>query len=261
MATKLITLIWFLGWYCLINILIYIISPLLMFYPPKSNYQNPELSAFNIHYQDKKYAAVHLTTGQKNPVLLYSHGNAVDLKLIYPLLKMFQAKGYDVLAYEYPGYGNTTGFPTEQGTYNAIEAAYQHLITDLGYSASQIIPYGHSIGSGPTLYLASKYEVGGVILESPFLSAFRVLTYVPLLFLDRYPNTKRIKKVKSPVLVIHGTNDEIINFWHGKQLIKHIKSRYIFEPIQGAQHNNILLVAGHKYWEILSKFTQSLQHD
>lgn len=82
------------------------------------------------------------------------------------------------LAYDYPGYGLTRGKPSEKGVYRNAEAAYQYLTEKKGHSSSQIFLVGQSVGSGPSTYLAEKGKGSGLILISPFKSAFRVGTGV-----------------------------------------------------------------------------------
>ena len=83
--------------------------------------------------------------------------------------------------YDYSGYGVSEGKPSEKNLYADIEAAWHAMRTRLGISPENIILYGQSIGTVPTVDLASKYEVGAVILHSPLMSGMRVA----------FPQTKR----------------------------------------------------------------------
>lgn len=86
-----------------------------------------------------------------------------------------------------------------------------------GLSAENIILYGQSIGTVPTVDLATRYEVGAVILHSPLMSGMRVAfpNTKRTWFFDVFPSIDKVSKVQSPVLVIHGTDDEVIDFSHG----------------------------------------------
>src|SRR5215467_15450253 len=86
-------------------------------------------------------------------------------------------------------------------------AAYEYLTRELKISSDRIIIYGRSVGSGPAVHLAARMPAAGLILQSPFVSAFRVLTRIPLLPFDKFPNYKEIARVRWPVLIIHGTHD------------------------------------------------------
>ena len=93
-----------------------------------------------------------------------------------------------------------------------------YLTQQLRVPAKQIILYGRSVGGGPAIDLASRQKVGGLVVESSFVSAFWVLTRIPILPFDKFVNIDKIRKVRSPVLVIHGKADEVVHFWHGEQL-------------------------------------------
>ncbi|KAE8670859.1 Cellulose synthase-like protein D2 [Hibiscus syriacus] len=120
----------------------------------------------------------------KNPyarlTLLYSHGNAVDLGQLYDLFVQLKVNlRVNLMGYDYSGYGASAGKPSESNTYADIEAVYQCLQTEYGISQEDLILYGQSVGSGPTLHLAAKLpRLRGVVLHSGILSGLRVLCHV-----------------------------------------------------------------------------------
>ncbi|KAH9504600.1 Alpha/beta hydrolase domain-containing protein 17B [Bulinus truncatus] len=139
--------------------------------------------------------------------ILFSHGNAVDLG---QMSSFYIGLGSRVMG---PG-----GKPSEKNIYADIDAAWQALRTRYGISPQNIILYGQSIGTVPTIDLASRYEVGAVILHSPLMSGMR--SCLPRnqknLNFDAFPSIDKVPKITSPVLVIHGTEeDEVIDFTHG----------------------------------------------
>ncbi|MEA5518366.1 alpha/beta hydrolase [Limnoraphis robusta] len=172
--------------------------------------------------------------------------------------KQLQKMGFSVLAYDYPGYGMSTGKPTVKGTYHAINAAYDYLTQTLNRPPHNIIVYGRSVGGGPSVDLASRQPVGGLILESSFVSIFRVVTRIPLFSFDKFPNLAKIQQVRSPVLILHGNHDQVIPFWHGQQLYAKANQPKIAFWVEGADHNDLLEVAGQRYQETLQKFTETL---
>ncbi|CAH0405228.1 unnamed protein product [Chilo suppressalis] len=121
------------------------------------------------------------------------------------------------MPYDYSGYGVSGGKPSEKNLYADIDAAWQALRTRYGISPENIILYGQSIGTVPTVDLAARYEVGAVVLHSPLMSGMRVAfpNTKRTWFFDAFPSIDKIPKVTSPVLVIHGTEDEVIDFSHG----------------------------------------------
>jgi pimeloyl-ACP methyl ester carboxylesterase len=112
--------------------------------------------------------------------ILFSHGNAEDLGMIYDWFNdLARVLRVNIMAYDYTGYGKSNGVPQEDSCYADIEAAYQYLLEVRRVQPEQVVLYGRSLGSGPSCYLAAKsakegQSVGGVILQSPLLSAYRV---------------------------------------------------------------------------------------
>ncbi|KAL4334584.1 hypothetical protein GQ457_07G011950 [Hibiscus cannabinus] len=174
--------------------------------------------------------------------VLYSHGNAADLGQLHDLFVQLKANlRVNLMGYDYSGYGASTGKPSESNTYADIEAVYQCLQTEYGISQEDLILYGQSVGSGPTLHLAAKLpRLRGVVLHSGILSGLRVLCHVKFTFCyDIFENINKVKKVKCPVLVIHGTDDDVVNWLHGNGLWK--KAREPYEPlwVKGGGHCNL----------------------
>lgn len=112
--------------------------------------------------------------------LLYSHGNATDLGASFPMqVVLAHSLDVNVVVYDYSGYGESGGVPSEYGTYRDIDAVYDYVLgTVADGNSKNIILYGQSVGSGPCCYLAAKKGIGlgGMILHSPFTSGMRVLT-------------------------------------------------------------------------------------
>ncbi|MED6181224.1 hypothetical protein PIB30_017420 [Stylosanthes scabra] len=176
--------------------------------------------------------AVYVKYHKPTCTMLYSHGNAADLGQMFELfVELSNRLRLNVMGYDYSGYGQSTGKPTEYNTYADIDAAYKCLKEQYGVKDEQLILYGQSVGSGPTLDLASRLpELRGVVLHSPILSGLRVLYPVKRTYwFDIYKNIDKIGMVKCPVLVIHGTADEVVDVSHGKQLWELCKEKY--EPL------------------------------
>ncbi|XP_043909908.1 alpha/beta hydrolase domain-containing protein 17A [Protopterus annectens] len=187
--------------------------------------------------------------------LLFSHGNAVDLGQMSSFyIGLGTRINCNIFAYDYSGYGVSTGKPSEKNLYADIDAAWQALRTRYGISPENIILYGQSIGTVPTVDLASRYECAAVVLHSPLTSGMRVAfpdtkkTYC----FDAFPNIEKVSKITSPCLIIHGTEDEVIDFSHGVALYERCPKAV--EPlwVEGAGHNDIELYS--QYLERLRKF-------
>jgi abhydrolase domain-containing protein 17 len=149
------------------------------------------------------------------------------------------------------------GPPSEEKCYADIEAAYNYLRNTLHVPAQNIVLYGRSLGSGPSSQLAAKTAlltkqdaeyasndgpVGGLILHAPFLSVFRVVIDCGCTLPgDKFPNLDVVPMVKSPVMLIHGTVDQIVPFHHSERLYNALPVQYRARPlyIEGMSHNNV----------------------
>lgn len=208
-----------------------------------------------------KIVAFYLKNPYARLTVLYSHGNAADLGQLYDLFIQLKANlRVNLMGYDYSGYGASTGKPSEVDTYADIEAVYECLETEYGVSQEDLILYGQSVGSGPTLHLAAKLpRLRGVVLHSAILSGLRVLCHVKFtLCFDIYRNVNKIRKVKCPVLVIHGTEDDVVNWLHGSGLWKMARDPY--EPlwIKGGGHCNLELYPD--YIRHLCRFIQEMEN-
>nr|WP_272125784.1 alpha/beta hydrolase [Spirulina sp. CS-785/01] len=203
---------------------------------------------------EEKIAAVHLPNPDAHYTLLYVHGNAEDLGQIQPVLNLLYDAGFSVFAYDYRGYGLSEGQPSEANAYEDINTAYGYLTETLEIPPDQIIVFGRSVGGGSAIDLASRETVGGVIVESAFTSAFRVVVPFPILPFDKFPNRAKLPEIQVPVLFIHGKADQTVPFHHSQTLYTVANDPKLALWVEGAQHNDLVWVAGKQYTEILKTF-------
>jgi pimeloyl-ACP methyl ester carboxylesterase len=223
-------------------------------------FESCDLDRFEMFYaqygRNKRIACMYVKAC-KNPkyTILFSHGNAADLGLMSSFyLGLGNKINCNVFGYDYSGYGLSSGKPSEKNLYTNIEVAWKELQRRYGVQAKQVILYGQSIGTVPTADLATKYDFVGIILHSPLTSGLRLAfpnikrTYC----IDAFPNIDKVPKVNSPVLVIHGTEDEVIDISHGQAI--HIACRNPVSPlwVEGAGHNDIELFK--EYLERVKRF-------
>lgn len=219
----------------------------LIFFPPPPGYRAGAESLVRMETPGgETVAAFHLPARPGRPTLLYSHGNAEDIGHSLPLLRAFQEAGLGVFAYDYPGYGQSTGRPTERSCEQAIETAWQHLTGPLGVPPSDVVIVGRSVGGGPSVWLDQRVEARALVLVSPFRSAFAVRPPAHrILPGDRFPNEHRIRRSDTPLLVIHGEADGVIPANHGRALVEaSAAGDKRFLGIPGAGHNDLFRVAG-----------------
>ncbi len=194
--------------------------------------------------------------------VLYCHANAVDLGQIRDILQEYQARGVSAFSFEYRGYGVATGRPTTHNACRDAETVYRYLTAQHGIRPDRIILHGRSVGGGPALYVARKHPVAGVIAQSTFVSAFRVMTHVPLAPFDRFRNLARIAHVDAPVLVMHGRADTTIPPWHGETLYKRAREPKMSRWFQGIGHDDLPWAVEDEYWATIDEFLAMVsQHD
>jgi abhydrolase domain-containing protein 17 len=214
-----LSLLWI---YFLLAIIAYIFGSKLVFPAPASGYEKDDIryqvidngSATKIGYTWLK------PKDDKAPVFFFSHGNAEDISAYDWVFDEWQQASCGVFAYDYPGYGISAGSPTETSVNESTERAWKFLRETMGIPAQRVIIVGRSVGCGPSLALAQNNEHAGLILISPFRSAFQSVTRVPIFFGDMFPNEKVITSIATPLLIIHGENDRVIPSSQGRALFE-----------------------------------------
>jgi fermentation-respiration switch protein FrsA (DUF1100 family) len=245
--------------YVSVLVFAYFFSDRLIFQAPEPGYgDGPEI--IKIETADGgRISAIYLEEPNSEYTILYSHGNGEDIEGVREVLELLQYKGFSVLAYDYRGYGTSAGSSSEKKSYKDVEAAYEHLVGELNTPAERVIALGRSVGGGVATHLACRKKVAGLILESSFVSAFRVATRVPLLPFDKFRNISKIKKVRCPVLVIHGKKDKVVPFWHGEKLYKRANEPKLKFWVEEAGHNDLVSRAGSRYLDVIKEFTDAVK--
>lgn len=177
-------------------------------------------------------------------IILYFHGNAMHLGARAQRFATFAKEGYGVFALSYRGYGKSEGFPSENGLYNDARAAiawiHQHI------KNPKIILYGESLGTGVATEMSKEYNTYGLVLQSAYTSiptmASEIYWFLPgakHLVFDKFDSLSKIADINSPVLIIHGTQDDQIPIAHGKALATKAHEPKRFLEVKGAGHVNI----------------------
>jgi len=192
-------------------------------------------------------------------VILFCHGNAGNISHRLESIQIFHRLRLDVFIFDYRGYGESEGKPTEYGTYEDAKAAWKYLIEVRQVIPNQLIVFGRSLGGAVASWLAQSQKPGGLILESTFTSlgdvAATLYPYLPVRLLLRfeYNTAEYLGRVDCPVLVIHSCDDEIMPFGHGHQLFEMAREPKKFIEISGT-HNEGFITSGRKYEEGLNSF-------
>lgn len=192
-------------------------------------------------------------------VALFSHGNAGNVADRLESIGLLRSLGFSVVAYDYGGYGKSTGRIGEERCYADIQAVWDWLTQERNVPPEKILLFGRSLGGGATADLASKVEPAAVVLESSFLStrdvardAFPWLPVWPFLW-HEFPNKDKVGKIKSPLLVVHSPDDSIIPFRHGRELFERANEPKQFLEIHG-DHNEGFVISERIYREGWERF-------
>lgn len=161
---------------------------------------------------DSVVGAFYFPCAGSSKAMIYSHGNSVDIGQLWGLFKsLSEALKVNVLCYDYVGYGVNTDAASEQGCIKSINAALKFL-KNKDFSEKNILLYGRSIGTGPTVHLGAELCVRGipplaVVLESPYTSVFKVASkYIATgsSFVDMFKNENKIHLITAPIIIFHG---------------------------------------------------------
>ena len=199
-------------------------------------------------------------------VVLFCHGNAGNIGHRLESIRLFHQLGLDILIFDYRGYGQSEGKPTEEGTYKDAEAVWQYLVEERHTNPEKIVIFGRSLGGAIASWLASRHTPGLLILESTFTSlpdiAANLYPYLPvrLLLRFKYNTTEYLGEVDCPTLIIHSRDDEMMPFAHGQQLFEIAPKPKEFLEITGT-HNEGFITSGVRYEEGLRTFIHKYLDD
>jgi fermentation-respiration switch protein FrsA (DUF1100 family) len=181
--------------------------------------------------------------------LLFFHGNAGNISHRLASIELFHRLGLNVFIFDYRGYGQSQGSPTETGTYRDAAAAWRYLVEDKQIPPGRIIFFGRSLGGSVAAWLAERQPPQALILESTFTSipdmAARQFPFLPvrLLARARYDTLARIPNITAPVLIIHSPADEIIPYSHSRRLFEAARQPKAFLELTGSHNEGFLLTA------------------
>jgi len=195
--------------------------------------------------------------------VLFCHGNGGNMTHRLDSINIFHNLGLSCFIFDYRGYGNSAGKPSEEGTYLDVRAAYEWLIGKKKIQAESIVFFGRSLGGSVAAQLATEVEARGLVLESSFTSYVdigkRFYPYMPVRWFARfgYRTIDYIRDVHCPVLLVHSRNDEIVPFELGLALYEAANEPKELVEILGS-HNDGFLVSAEVYKEAWTKWLEFL---
>jgi len=196
------------------------------------------------------------------PVWLWFHGNAGNISHRLENIKLLVDEvGVQVFIFDYREYGKSAGRINREGTFKDAAAAYRYLTETRGVPGPDLILFGRSLGTALATDAALKGPGRALILESPFTNSQEMAKlYAPFLFDWRprvpYDNLRKIGYVKLPVLIIHGSEDEIIPVDMARRVFDAAPEPKELYIIPGAHHNDTCLVGGQEYVKRLRAFIE-----
>ena len=210
-----------------VSTVVYFYQRKLLYHPGENNYLdegplNHKIEKVYIQ-SDNKLVAWRYLKDKNFKTILFFHGNAGKLDNRIYKLNEFSKLDVNYLIFAYRGFSGNEGKPTEKGLYSDAEAA-KNWLNSKNIKDSSIVLYGESLGTAVAVELASSNKFAGVILESPFTSmeilAQKYYPYLPAkhILKDKYKSINKISKIKSPLLVMHGKEDNIVPFSMGQEI-------------------------------------------
>ncbi|CAD8150599.1 unnamed protein product [Paramecium pentaurelia] len=192
-------------------------------------------------------------------VLIHSHSNHPDIGCCMDEYIDFCNKfKIMIIGYDYPGYGLSHGVSSQDSIFNAIECVY-HFALSLGFQNSQILLYGQSLGTSPSLYLASQIKIGGIIIKSSFKSILNIISnHEQLHNSDIFRNYEIIEKVTSPILIIHGKLDNLVDIHQIMEMSYKAKNLIEVFIINDGNHNDFGSQSK-EFYEKIQNFINILQ--
>lgn len=203
---------------------------------------------------------------EPSPTWLWFHGNGGNIgDRIGELALAHHRAGANIFIFDYRGYGESEGTPSERGTYLDARAVMEHLASRPDVDQDHIVYMGHSLGAAVAIELALIDPPMAMVLVSPFASvrdmANLTLPFPPAGWLVRnhYSNISRIQQLAVPVLVLHGDQDETVPISQGRKLFEAANEPKWFQTLDGAAHNDTYEVGGEQYWGTIEAFLAEVQ--
>lgn len=253
--------------YCALALVIFIAQPGLIYYPePGRNiiaapdyvglaYEPVEISTTDGETLHGWFVPAPAAKG----TMLFFHGNAGNISHRMEYLLMFHRLGYNTFIFDYRGYGQSSGSPSESGTYLDAQAAWRYLTEAKGIPPARIVLFGESLGGAVAAWLAMNEKPGALVLASVFTSvpdmAAKIYPFLPVRLLSRfdYNTIEYLRTVTCPVFVAHSSQDDIVPFAHGRALYQAAREPKQFLELQGG-HNSGFIFMREDWVEALGKF-------
>lgn len=242
--------------YAGLMLVLYFFQARLVFYPETGREIIATPSQAGLPYEDIRLTTSdglglhgwYIPAPQPRGTVLFLHGNAGNISHRIDSLQMLHRLGYSTLIFDYRGYGNSGGTPSEQGTYRDAEVAWRYLTEQRRIPACRIVLFGESLGGAVGAWLAARQKPAALVIASGFTSvpglAQHFYPYLPVRWLARirYDTEKNLRAVAAPVLIAHSPEDEIVPFEHGRALFAAANPPKRFLELAGGHNDGFIFM-------------------
>jgi fermentation-respiration switch protein FrsA (DUF1100 family) len=255
--------------YLLVTAGMYLLQGSLLFHPDTKIRRTPS-TLLRLDYENLMLEVQgHKTNGWYIPLenargtVLFSHGNDGNMSGWQAFAPAFRSLGFSVLLYDYGGFGNSTGRPTETRCHADAMAMWKWLTETKGIPPEKILVYGQSLGGGVAAHLAAEVKPGAVVLESTFTSvadlAAQTLPIFPVRWLCKHPfdSAARMASIHAPVMIIHSKEDRLVPIAHARKLLELANEPKTWLEIRG-DHTNAFMHSKKTVLEGLRKLIDPL---
>lgn len=180
--------------------------------------------------------------------VLFFHGNAGNISHRINYLMMFKRLGYSTLLFDYRGYGQSSGTPSESGMYQDALAAWQYLTATQNIAPARIVLFGESLGGAVASWLAAREKPGLLVLASAFTSVpelgAEIYPFLPVRWISRfeYNTLASLQAVSCPVFIAHSPEDDIVPFRHGQRLFQAAPEPKQFLMLEGSHNTGFIFM-------------------
>jgi len=228
----------------------------LVFYPETGREIIAAPSQAGLPYEDVRLVTTdglslhgwYIPAPQPRGTVLFLHGNAGNISHRIDSLQMFHRLGYSTLIFDYRGYGNSSGTPSEQGTYRDAEAAWRYLTERRHIPSCRIVLFGESLGGAVGAWLAARQKPAALVIASGFTSvpdlARHFYPFMPARWLAHihYDTRENLRTIAAPVLIAHSPEDGIIPIEHGRALYAAANPPKRFIELAGGHNDGFIFM-------------------
>ena len=192
--------------------------------------------------------------------ILYCHGNSGCLSDRIGVFRDLRRLRVNVFAFDYRGYGRSSGEPTERGLYSDARAACDWVVENRGVDLGQVILFGHSLGGAVAIETALHRPVAGLVVQSSFTQigdmARHLYPRLPMHLITRnaFRSIDKVGHLQMPKLFIHGTADGTVPFAMGEALHAQARDPKAWHPVPNANHNDVSRWGSMRYLRMLTRF-------